>query len=199
MKYYVLSLSFVFISYSFSNITPKDEITSKEIYYMINDDGTINKDSITEIRKIIYNQKWEFISGTSSINNKKCTLTSDASKYYVLPTVQKNAIYCEYDSMGRILIYKKYLESFGIEQHSLRYDNWSNLSEDLCTSEGNNQLISRTTYEYLYLNDFTYTERRGKRFISGMKENNSKHWLNRTIKYNGKIIEYTERKIQNGR
>ena len=197
MKNYLISLSLVILCSFTNGPFNKNKIISNEFYYMINDDGTVNKDNVTEIRKITYNRKWEFISGTSTVNNMDNTIMSDAGKFYELPLVKKNAIHLEYDSLGRISIYKEHTEDYGIVTHFLRYDNRGNLTEDSSKSEDNNQLISITTYEYFYLNDFVYAERDDEKFISGMKQNFSNPWLNRTIRHNGKIVEYTERKIQN--
>lgn len=192
MKYFILSLIFF---YSCSNRTSsKDEITSQEIYYAINEDGTIDKSSITEIRKIIYNPKWMFLLG---INDKDSVLTSDASKYYVLPLMKNDAFDCEYDSLQRITRFKEQLHGCDTTEHFLVYDNWGNLSEDKSICTGSNEQTSIVTYEYIYLDDFTYAQRDGIKFVSGTKSNYSNPWLIRTIKQNNKIVEYTERKIQN--
>jgi hypothetical protein len=165
---------------------------------MIKKDGTVNKDSIIEIRKIIYNQKWEFLSGTTFTNNIDVVLTSDVSKYYVLPLIKDCVIDCQHDSIGRITRFKEQLkDSVMMIEHCLQYDNYGNLSEDKSILIDYNQQMSIITYEYIYLDDFTYAQRDGIKFVSGMKNNYSNPWLIRTVKQNGKIVEYTERKIKN--
>ena len=98
MKYAIIILSLIFLC-SFSNKSSyKDKITSKEIYYMVNEDGTINTNKIVETRKIIYSRNREFISGTATLNKENINLTSDNSKYYKFPIVTEKMIYCEFDS-----------------------------------------------------------------------------------------------------
>ena len=74
MKNYLISLSLVILCSFTNGPFNKNKIISNEFYYMINDDGTVNKDNVTEIRKITYNRKWEFISGTSTVNNMDNTI-----------------------------------------------------------------------------------------------------------------------------
>ncbi len=164
---------------------------------MVNEDGTINTNKIVEIREITYSYNREFISGTSSINKENINLTSDNSKYYKFPIVTEKMIYCEFDTIGRITVYKEDSQDFGIVLHHIQYDNWGNISEDLSIPEDTNRLISKITYEYFYLKDFEYAERDGEKFVSGMTKNYSNPWIKRTVRYNGKIVEYTERKIKN--
>ena len=80
MKYAIIILSLIFLC-SFSNKSSyKDKIRSKEIYYMVNEDGTINTNKIVEIREITYSYNREFIPGTSSINKENINITSDNSR-----------------------------------------------------------------------------------------------------------------------
>ena len=71
-------------------------------------------------REITYSYNREFISGTSSINKENINLTSDNSKYYKFPIVTEKMIYCEFDTIGRITVYKEDSQDFGIVLHHIQ-------------------------------------------------------------------------------
>ena len=169
----------------------RQQIIVHEICYAVTANGVVNKDLIVERRQLIYDSNFKFLSGKSFIGNKIIELTSDANSYYKLPLFICSNDNCEYHN-GKLVKYKERVNDFQIIEHHLQYDDHNNVVEDRFTDSTKTTTIR---YDYFYLDSFTYAKRHGKKFVSGMKSDPANPWVIRTIKYNEKIVQYTERKI----
>jgi len=160
-----------------------------EIYYAVNKD-TVDRKCIIENRFLSYDKDWKFLSGYKIDEGQQDSLSSDASGYYRTPSVSSGAYPVERDSSNRIVHYEN-------EQtlHSCKYDQWSNLTEDKSVdANDSSEIVEVLTYEYVYLTNFNYhTKKNGKLEIKSV---DTSPWVARTIRKNGRIVEFTERKIQ---
>jgi hypothetical protein len=192
MKPCILSITFLLLIpiLGFSS-SKKHQIIVNEIYYTVNANGIVNKNLIIERRQFIYDSKFRFLSGKSFVGNSVLELTSDANRYYKLPLFICSNDNCEYFN-GKLVKYKERVNDSQIIEHHLQYDTHNNVTKD-CFADSTQIVTIR--YEYFYLDSFTYAKRHGKKFVSGIKSDPANPWVIRTIKYNGKIVQYTEREI----
>jgi len=159
---------------AFSNDSVHESYYSvREIYYAVNKD-TIDRNCIIENRFLSYDKDWKFLSGYRMIGKQKDSLASDASEYYRLPLT----------SSGDTAI-----------THIYKYDQRSNLTEDKSVDANDpSKIVEVLTYEYVYLTSFNYhTKKNGKLEIKSVE---TSPWVARTVRKNGRIVEFTERKIQ---
>lgn len=192
MKPLILFLLFLLLIpiAGFSSSNKQQKIVT-EIYYAVTQNGVVNKDIIIERRQFIYDSNFRFLSGKSFVGNSVVELTSDANRYYKLPLFICSNDNCEYLN-GKLVKYKERLNDSQIIEHHLQYDTHNNVTKDCFTDSTQ---IATIRYEYFYLDSFTYAKRHGKKFVSGIKSDSANPWVIRTIKYNEKIVQYTERKL----
>jgi len=165
----------------------------REIYYAVNKD-TIDRNCIIENRFLSYSRDWEFLSGYMIDEGQQDSLSSDASEYYRIPSVSSDSCLVKRDSSNRMVHYET---GSGDEQilHSCKYDQWGNLTEDKSVYANDpSKIVEVLTYEYMYLTNFNYrTKKNGKLEIKSV---DTSPWVARTIRKNGRTVEFTERKIQ---
>lgn len=173
----------------------------KEYYYSVNADGEVDRKKVIEKRQLIYDKKRGLISveNLSGFNrNIGGDLQSDL--YYNLPQIKSGDNNYKFDDKNRIVEHIEKIDGGVFIKHNYKYNNWGDLVEDKCTTVDNSgKTLSESTlsYEYVYLDDFTYAKKDNKDYISGTKHNYDSTWVLRTIKKNGVIVQYTERKISN--
>lgn len=191
-KFIILSALLVIVTTCCAS--SKRSINVREIYYAVNNDS-IDRNSIIENRFLTYDKEWQFLSGYILVKKQKESLSTDASEYYRLPLISSDSYTVERDSNNRITLYETDSET-GRIVHSCKYDQWGNLTEDKSVyAEDPSQIVEVLTYEYFYLTNFDYKKKKdGKLEIKSV---NTSPWVLRTIRMNGRIVEFTERKIEN--
>lgn len=81
--------------------------------------------------------------------------------------------------------------------HQYTYDDWGSIKEEKCeTSSSDGVQKSLITYEYIYLDNFTYAKKKGRNYISGMEPDYNSFWVRCTVKKDGEIIQSINRKIR---
>ena len=191
-KFIIISLLLVIVTTCWGS--SKRRIKVREIYYAVNND-TIDRNQIIEDRFLIYDREWKFLSGY--IQKKSNPLSSDASGYYRLPLVTPDSYTIEKNAASQIIRYETNRDNDRMV-HLCKYDQWGNLTEDKTVNADNpSQVIEILTYEYMYLTNFNYRKKKDGELE--IKSTTTSPWVLRTIRKNGQIVEFTERKINNGK
>ncbi|MCD7901431.1 MAG: hypothetical protein LUH22_16680 [Bacteroides sp.] len=179
-------------------VTAQNRITSiEEFYFFVNEKGEIDKEKVTEKRKLVYHKEL----GYHPVNTgkKKNSQESQADAYYKLPEIEHQKVGCLYDDNQKVIEYTEQIDDHQQIRHVYTYNDRGDLLEDRSTMIENNisSQESVLTYEYFYLDDFEYATKKGKKYIAGMKRNSATSWVLRTIKKDGVVVQFTERKIKN--
>lgn len=196
---FILTLSLLFIA---NETSAQKKSIVKEFYYAVNEKGEIDKKSILQKRELIFHKDRRLITINNLYDSSTTTAEPQADLYYSLSTIKCYSNNCKYDDNNRVIEYCDIQKDNNIVSHSYKYNDWGDLIEDrYVVTNKSEETKSKTvlSYEYVYLDDFNYLEADGKSFISGSKTDYSSSWVLRTIKKDGTIVQYTERKISKKR
>lgn len=193
-KVIVKFLVIVFFS-CIQNLHAQENYHLLEQYYKITADGKINSSIIQEERFYSFEDHL-FESGYRNCSDTITNLSTYLDQNNSLLKIDQYKSYTELNEKEQV-VKQRYMLDNKIYVHSYQYNSWGDLLRDqLVIRSGDQRKKIIYTYEYFYLPEFTYaTNSKGVRAISGYEDNYHSHWLKKTVRKDGQIIEHVERKI----
>ncbi|BDD11681.1 hypothetical protein FUAX_41130 (plasmid) [Fulvitalea axinellae] len=167
-----------------------------ERYFQISVNGEVDTTKIEEERYYFFKGK-ELIEAKSKVDGLSYNLNTYVDKHNSLLRIDDNNGHTVKNDQGQIITYR-YIKGESIYTHHYSYDSWGNLEKDELVIKAGEQIKKKNlTFEYFYLSEFSYaTNKKGVKAISGYENNYNSLWVKKSVKEDGRLVEYAERKIQ---